>query len=224
MFGRKVALVVGVGAAGLALIGTGAGATFSTATQSHQTITAGTLGMSVWVPGNTNGCTAATDHCTQIKLADVGPVGSTFETPATHVYVTNTGNIPATFDAFQMSEADANTTADQALRNGMNVCIMSTDPSGTWVEGNGPLTVADALNPTVKENPVEVVPGQTVAYWVSFYAGQDSTLCGAKYSDGPHTIAAWTAAVGHAYATPASLPQAAQGGSVTPTLTFSFTG
>ena len=218
----KLAMMVGMGAAGLALIGAGAGATFTTDTQSHQTVNAGTLGLSVWAPGNA-ACPDATYKCSEITLPDVGPVGSTFETPATHVYVTNTGSVPATFSAIQMSEQDANSAADAALRNAMNVCIHSTDPSGTWVEGNGPLTVADALNPTVVENGVHVAPGDTVSYWVDFYAGQDSA-CGTTYSDGSHTRDTWAGYIGHGYQTPASLPQSAQGGSVTPTLTFSYTG
>ena len=221
MKARKIAVMVGAGAAGLALIGAGAGATFSTSTTSTQKVTAGTIGMSVWAPGTS--CPNATYKCAAITLPDVGPVGSTFETTPTHVYVTNTGNIPAYFAAIQMSETDTNSTHDAALRNAMNVCIHSTDPSGTWVEANGPLTVADALTPTVVENPVKVVPGQTVSYWVDFYAGQDSA-CGTIYSSGSHTTATWTGYLGHAYQTPASLPQDAQGGSVTPTLTFSYTG
>ena len=222
MKASKLAMMVGMGAAGLALIGAGAGATFTTDTQSHQTVNAGSLGMSVWASGNA-ACGSAAAGCSHITLPTVGPVGSTFETPATHVNVTNTGDIPAYFSQIQMSEADNGTTADVALRNGMNVCIHSKDPSGTWVEGNGPLTVADALNPTVTENPVKVNPGQTVSYWVDFYAGQDSA-CGTTYSDGSHTSAAWAGYLGHAYQTPDSLPQNAQGGSVTPTLTFSYTG
>ncbi|MGZ4601292.1 MAG: hypothetical protein ACXVYY_14430 [Oryzihumus sp.] len=58
---------------------------------------------------------------------------------------------------------------------------------------------------------------------MEFYAGKDST-CGATYSDGPNTANAWAQKVGHAYQTPASLTNEAQGGTVTPTLTFAFTG
>lgn len=221
MNARKIAIMVGMGAAGLALIGVGAGATFTTSTASSQTVTAGTVGMSVSAPGTS--CPDASYKCSSLTLPAVGPVGSTFETPATHVTVTNTGDIPSYFSAIQMSETDNGTTASVALRNSMNVCIHSNDPSGTWVEGNGPLTTATALNPTVGQNPVKVDPGASVSYWVDFYAGQDSA-CGTEYSDGPSTTTAWTGYLGGPYHTPASLPANAQGGSVTPTLTFSFTG
>ena len=70
---------------------------------------------------------------------------------------------------------------------------------------------------------MKVMPGETDTYQVEFYAGQDSTGCGTTLSDGSQTRSAW-AGVSGPYATPASLTSAAQGGIVTPTLTFSFTG
>jgi hypothetical protein len=219
---RPLIAAAGVVLAGIAVAGVGAGATFTTSASSSQKVTAGTLSVSLSANGAT--CTNVdASGCHALTLPDVGPVGSTFETPPTTVYVKNTGNIPAIFDAFQMSATTDGTAASSALFNEMNVCIKSTDPSGTWVEGNGPLSTATALNPTVKENPVEVAPGKTVTYSVNFYAGQDSR-CGTAYSDGAHTKDAWAAAIGHGYVTPASLTNAAQGGSVIPTLTFSFTG
>lgn len=226
---RLALAAIGAGAVGVALVGVGAGATFTDSTTSTQTVNAGTLQMSVYAAG-ANGCTSAADHCSSLTLPGVGPEGSTFDTPATQVFVKNTGNIPATFNAFQMSVAPTSTAKDTALLDETNVCITSYDSSAAnqnpayWVEGNGPLTTAVALNPTVKENGVTVNPGQTVWYTVSFYAGQDSAVCGQKVSDGSNTTAAWTGYDGHGYETPASLNNDAQGGSITPTLTFSFTG
>jgi hypothetical protein len=211
--------IAGVAVAGAAFIGTGAGATFTTATTSSQKVTAGTLHVALSAPGATcaNGDASG---CHALTLPDVGPVGSTFDTAPTLVTIKNTGNIPAFFDSIQMSETHNADTASAALRNQMNVCIKSTDASGTWVEGNGPLTKAISLNPTVKENPVELQPGQTATYQFEFYAGKDSAGCGTTVSDGTNTRAAW----GGTYTTPASLTNAAQGGVVTPTLTFAFTG
>jgi hypothetical protein len=207
----------GVAVAGAAFIGSGAGATFTTATTSSQKVTAGTLHVAVSASGATcaNGDASG---CHALTLPDVGPVSSTFDSSPSVVTVKNTGNIPAVFDSIQMSETHGADTASGVLRNEMNVCIKSTDASGTWVEGNGPLTKAISLNPTVKENPVTLQPGQTATYQVEFYAGQDSN-CGTVSSDGSHTAAAWGA-----YNTPASLTNDAQGGVVTPTLTFNFTG
>ncbi len=220
---RPLVILAGAALAGIALVGVGASASFTDSTSSTQKITAGQMNVVVSA-ANVPGCTDATNGCKSLSLPDVGPVGSTFETPATHVVVTNNGNVPAYFDAIQMSESDNNSSASATLRNEMNVCIRSHDDSGTWVEGNGPLTTAVALHPTVKENAVQLDPGQTASYWVSFYAGQDSAECGTTSSDGPTTKATWDGYDGGAYHTPASLTDAAQGGSVTPTLTFSYTG
>jgi hypothetical protein len=233
---RPLALAIGgAGIAGLALIGVGAGATFTDSTASHQTITAGHLNVVV-SSADSSVCPTAASGCKELTLAPVGPVGSSFETPATIVTATNVGDIPATFDAIQMTETDNGTNESAALKNQMNVCIMSHDPSGTWVEGNGPLATALALNPTVKENGVVLAPGASFTYAVSFYAGQNSRAytgdtdglasqgCGQITSSGPNTTAAWDAYDGGTYHTPASLTNAAEGGSVTPTLNFSFTG
>jgi len=226
---RKFFTVGALGIGAMALIGTGATATFTTSTNSNQTINAGTIGMSVWAPGNA-GCPDASWKCDSITLPAVGPVASTFETPATKVYITNTGDTPTYYDAVQITETHGVSNASPYLRNQMNVCIKGWDPetgipAGGWVEGNGPLTTAISLVPTVKENPIKLMPGETNWYSVNFYAGQDATLCGQKYSDGGNTTAAWKAATGNAdYSTPASLTNLAMGGVVTPTLTWSFTG
>lgn len=220
---RPLIALAGLALGGIALVGIGAGATFSTSTASSQKITAGTVGVSVSAPNATNGCTSAAANCSSLTLPDVGPVGSTFETPATHITVTNTGDIPAYFDAIQMTQSNNGSSASAALVNEMNICIMSHDTSGTWVEGNGPFTTALNLHPSVKENPVKLNPGETASYWVGFYAGQDSSLCGTTTSDGPNTTTAWQNYSG-VYHTPNSLTNAAEGGSVTATLHFSFTG
>jgi hypothetical protein len=219
---RPLIALAGVAVAGIAIAGVGAGATFTSSTSSDQTISSGTIGVSITAPGSD--CTDVGQRCTTLTLPAVGPVGSTFETTPTVVKMTNTGNIPATFDAIQMSEThDGSSSASNHLLNEMNVCIRSTDDSGgPWNEGNGPLTTAVALTPTVKENPVVLAPGGTATYQVDFYAGKDSA-CGTNSSDGTHTKAAWDGYDGGTYHTPASLNNDAMGGSVTPTLTFSFT-
>jgi hypothetical protein len=217
----KVITAGAVGVAALALIGTGAGATFTDAVHSNRTINAGTMNLQI---SNGAGGTVSADG-KSVTLPAVGPTGSTFESAHRVVTVRNTGNIPATADFFQMTESDAGNANDKALLAQTNVCIQSTDPSGgPWTEGNGPLTTAIALTPTVKENPVVLQPGQAMTFSVDFYAGQDSTQCRPVSSDGSHTKAAWDGYDGGPYHTPASLTNDAQGGSITPTLTFSFTG
>lgn len=215
---RKALAVGTMGVAALALVGTGAGATFTDSVHETQSIQAGTMNMQISGPGSVSA------DGKSITLPAFGPTGSTFESTKQVVTITNSGNVAATSAAIQMSESHPNAGNNNALFAQTNVCIMSHDPSGTWTEGNGPLSAAVALNPTVKQNSVVIEPGQSIQVWVTYYAGQDSANCGEVSSDGPNTSAAWDGYLGHPYQTPASLTNAAQGGTITPTMTFSFTG
>ena len=220
-YSRKFLTAGAVGVAALALIGTGAGATFTDAVHANRTVTAGT--MNVQITDGDGGNVSADGK--SVTLPPVGPTGSTFESDHHIITITNLGNIPATADAIQMTESHVGTANNNALFAQTNVCIQSTDASGgPWTEGNGPLATAVALNPTVKQNPVVLQPGQSMTFSVDFYAGQDPSYCNPISSDGSHTRAAWDGYNGGPYHTPASLTNAAQGGTITPTLTFSFTG
>jgi hypothetical protein len=216
---RSVVALVGAGILGIAAVGLGAGATFTDAVHANQRITAGTMHMTL----TSSKGTVSSDGRT-ITLPSFGPVGSTFETDQTTIRVHNSGDIPVTTAAFQLSETHGTSDASAVLLNELNVCIMSTDPNTipdphTWTEGNGPLTTGVALQPSVVENPIVLQPGQSMTFSVGFYAGQDSTHCGNVSSDGTNTAARWGT-----YHTPASLTSAAMGGVVTPSLEFSFTG
>lgn len=219
-YSRKVLTAGAVCVAALALIGTGAGATFSDAVHATQSINAGTMNVQI---SDAAGSISADGK--SVTLPAFGPTGSTFETNNV-ITVKNYGHIPATFDSFQMTESHVGTANNNALFTQTNVCIQSTDPVSAgghpWVEGNGPLATAVALTPTVKENPLVLQPGDTMTFSVDFYAGLDST-CGTISSDGSATKAAWEGYSGP-YHTPASLTDAAQGGSITPTLTFKLNG
>jgi hypothetical protein len=218
---RKILTAGAVGVAALALIGTGAGATFTDAVHADRTVTAGTMNVQIT---NGGGGTVSADG-KSVTLPAVGPTGSTFESAHHIVKITNNGNIPVTSDAIQMSESHVGTANNNALFAQTNVCIQSTDYSGgPWTEGNGPLSAAVALNPTVKQNPVVLQPGHSLTFSVDFYAGQDSSYCNEVWCDGPTTEGIWAGYLGGPYHTPASLTNAAQGGVITPTLTFSFTG
>jgi len=231
---RFIALIGVVSLAGLGLIGAGANAIFTTSSTSSQTITAGTPQVVLSSADASNGCTTIA-----IAEANPGPcsgtltlnppaiVGSTFETPASQIWVTNTGNVPVTETSIQMGASSGGSSADNALYSQMNVCLHSWDVSFGpytglgWVEANGPLSTAVALVPTVVENPVVIAPGASIWYSMEFYAGKNS-LCGNIYSSGPNTSARWAAYEGGAYSTPASLTNAAEGGVVTATFTYNY--
>lgn len=216
---RKFLTAGAVGVAAIALIGAGASATFTDQVQVNRTINAGT--MNVQITDGAGGTVSADGKSVTMPF---GPVGSTFITPHKIITVKNNGNIEVKSLAFQMTESHPGDARNNALAAQTNVCIQSTDYSGgPWTEGNGPLATAIALHPTVAQNPVTLQPGATMTFSVDFYAGMNS-LCNPVSSDGSNTKAAWDGYQGHPYQTPASLTDAAQGGVISPTLTFSFTG
>ena len=223
---RKVITVGALGVAALALIGTGATATFLDQVNATQDITAGTPGLRI-----TDGAGGAvSSDGKSVTLPALGPVNSTFESPHRVITLTNNGDIDLTAVAFQLTESHVGTANNNALASQINVCIQSTDASGgPWTEGNGPLSAAVNLVPTVAQNPFVMShdpagANHSVTFSVDFYAGKDSSQCNKVHSDGSSTNAAWNAIVGHGYSTPASLNNAAIGGLVTPKLTFSFSG
>jgi predicted ribosomally synthesized peptide with SipW-like signal peptide len=219
---RKVLTAGAVGVAALALIGAGASATFTASTSSNQTVTAGTAKVVLTSP-DVAGCTLVSDGCTSLTMPTVGPVGSTFQSIHRSITATNAGTVATESAKFSMSETHVNAANNNALLAQTNVCIQSTDyTGGPWTEGNGPLTAAIALG--VNQNPVHLLPGNSIVYSVDFYAGMDSTQCNPKHSDGSLNRAAWDAFLGGAYTKPASLTNAAQGGVINTTFTYSVTG
>jgi predicted ribosomally synthesized peptide with SipW-like signal peptide len=216
---RKFLTVSALGVAAFALIGAGATATFHDSVNGSQTITAGT--MNVQITDGAGGSVSGDGK--SVTLPPTGPVGSQFQTTHRIITVKNNGNIAVDSAKISMTEAHGSSGPNNALLAQTNVCIQSTDYSGgPWTEGNGPLTAAIALG--VVQNDVHLLPGDSLTFSVDFYAGQNSTQCHAVHSDGPNTNTAWDGYLGGAYTTPASLTDAAQGGVITPTLTFSFTG
>jgi hypothetical protein len=165
-------------------------------------------------PGGYRGpCTSASVGCTSITLPTVAVLGSIFDTTAIPITITNTGSIPITESTIQLT-ATANGTAGNYLRDEMNVCISRA----TTVVANGPLSYGLTHDPSVIVTGPTLAPGAADIYAVDFYAGQDSTTCNKTASDDPTTAAAWGP-----YVTPLSLTNAAEGGAVDVTLTWSYT-
>lgn len=227
---KAIAMTGVMSLAGLGLVGTGAHAIFTTATSSNQTVTAGTVNVVFWSSDANAGCTtqalAVANDCTSITLPTVGPVGSTFDTPASTVNEINTGSLPAAEASVQVTDT-VNNNAGYYLQDEMNMCIGS---DGAAV-ANGPLTTAMALTPTVTLDG-SLATGYAVlganqangdSFTVDFYAGQNSTICGDVYSVGSITSGIWRGYEGGAYTMPAALTSAAQGASVTVTVTNSAT-
>jgi len=220
-YSRKFLTVGALGVAAFALIGAGASATFNDSVDANQRVTAGTMNLQIT---DGAGGTVTQDGKT-VTLLPFGPASSTFETVHRDIVVTNNGDIPVKSLAFKMGGTYAGSDTSYVFWHQVNVCIQSTRAGGSpFTEGNGPLTAAVALSPTVSNNPLSLAPGQWMTFSVDFYAGMDSSQCGPSYSDSKKNTLNWKQALGGNYTTPASLTNDAMGGVITPKLTFSFTG
>lgn len=205
---KTVAMTGVLALAGLGLIGVGAHAAFTQNTTSSQTISAGSIAVVVSAPGAVENpyatnCSSPGDNCTTITLPAQGPFGSTFDT--TPVTVTITNNSPFTVtDVSAVSDTNTSLT----METEMGMCF--------WHSGaaqlNGYLTQLEAVPSWSLGNTI--ASGGTDTYSTDFYAGTTSSECGST-------------PVGAASAPTASadsLTSGAEGGSVTPTITFTYSG
>ncbi len=193
---KKFVTLGGVGLAGLALIGAGATATFTQSTTSNHPVQAGTMNVVLSGAG-----TLSTDQRT-LTFAPLGPTGSSF-VYAQLVNVKNVGDIPANFVYETLTAAGGSD-----LIAGLHVCISSDN-----ILYNGPLSsapVGQQLAGPLAAN------GGTDKYTVTIYAGDQVTPCGTGVAMG---------ALQPGVTSPApSLPNAAQGQSVTIGVRMDFEG
>ena len=182
---KTIAMTGVMSLAGLGLIGAGAHAAYTATTASSQTITAGTLSVAVSAPGATETtnsglpCTSAANGCTTITLPSFGPVASTFVTTPIEVTITNTGGIPISEVAVQLSDTNTNGTFEGETW----ACYYApetTGGSGDVVLANELLTTIEAYGPTAYIGTIP--PAGTDTYYVVFYAGDINTGCGPTYS------------------------------------------
>jgi hypothetical protein len=189
-YSRKVLTVGALGVAALALIGTGAGATFHGSVQAQQTITAGNLSVLITSP---SGSTSPDGKTVTLNTLTNEP--SHFSGPQETVTVTNNGSVPATVTGFTAADTYDNAALEGALNiqlvdsGGHQICndLISTLKAGTgFIAIPGGTTIAT---------------GGSMNVYVTFSSSGNSD---GNYGTG--------------------LPQAAQRGSVTPTLTANVTG
>jgi hypothetical protein len=219
---HRVAVAFGaIATLALALAASSAYGYFTTRGSGTGSATIGTTAVAVSTPysagiGGYHGpCTSASVGCTSITLPTVAVLGSSFDTTAIPVTITNTGNIPVTESAIQVT-ASTNGSDGDSLRDEMNLCIANVSGT-TTVVANGPLSYGLSHNPSVTLGGTTLAPRATYEYSVDFYAGQDSPICNKTASDYPGTAASWGP-----YLTPASLTNAAEGGDVDVTLTWTL--
>ena len=161
---HKIIATIGAGVAGLALIGTGAGATFTDNVNAQQQITAGTLSMTV----DSNAPGSSTDGKT-VTLAPVGPTQSTFTTGRQLITTTNSGNITASAITLSL---DASNNNNPALLDQVWVKIESWSAPN---QGGSLATAYDGPLSGLAGHPMaimgDVPAGDTDPFYVTFYAG-----------------------------------------------------
>jgi hypothetical protein len=212
---RKSTYTMALGAAALALVGMGAHAAFSTqSVSSHST---GSLSVTL-----TSSEAQSGNGTDALVLATSSAEGSTYNVGPEDVVATNTGTLPATEITIGITDPTANdSTANQALDAGTWACIYSdgvtiiNEPLSTVV-GEGTFVVGATTIPV----------GGTDDYGVQFYAGPtESNSCGGAFngiSGGEFTTAGPFVAGVNSSALALNNP--AQGGTITPTFTMTYSG
>jgi hypothetical protein len=160
-FTRRVLTVGALGVAAFALIGAGATATFTDGVQARQTITAGTMNMTITSPAT--GARRTNDGRT-LTLRPYGPVGSTFSTGPQTVIVSNNSNIDAKMVRLTVTAP----TSNDELRDGIYVKILMAD---TEIPAYDSLLtdLQSSLSPVIKGQTI--LAGTSMTADVTFYAG-----------------------------------------------------
>jgi hypothetical protein len=217
-----IAVLGGLGVAAIALIGAGASAVFTTSTTSSQSITAGTLSVVLYGPSGSSG-----DGSNTLTLPSVGEVGSTFATTPVEVQIYNNGNITASEISLKVTDTNNNST----LQSEVYACMVSGWASSTpWVMFNEPLWQIESYGSLplagqgtpVSATGADIAPGASDYYTLQFYAGPTAaTQCGS-------TVDWWGPAPNYPAGTTnpaaAALGSTAQGGTVIPALTLTYSG
>jgi predicted ribosomally synthesized peptide with SipW-like signal peptide len=187
-YSRKVLTVGALGVAALALIGTGAGATFHDSVQAQQTISAGNL--SVLIKSD-----SASTYGKTVTLHTLSDEPSHFSGPPETITMTNTGSVPATVTGFTAADTNNNT----ALEGALNIQIVDLDHGHEIY--NGLLSTLEAGGSfQIPSGGTTLATNGTMSFSVTF------------------------SSTGNTDVNNGGLPQAAQGGWVTPTLTANITG
>jgi hypothetical protein len=200
----RIAMTGAAGVMGLGLIGVGAHAAFTTTTQSHQTVSAGTLSMVLTSPGATGNGTKA------IQLAASPNNASSFTTGTIPVTAVNNGSLTAYNIQSTISVTDGGGGPTTALANEAFVCLVGTGSGSPFVIYNGTLAGAPHSQPVAGTEH----PGTKAQYIINVYAGKEPTKCGSSTTYG-------SAASGGTSTSP-SLLNTAEGGSFTITETLTY--
>lgn len=212
---KNMAMIGALSIAGVGLVGVGVHATFTTSTASAQTVTAGTLGLTLTSPGASGNGTLASP----LVLPASPYEGSTFAV-ANDVTVHNTGNIPATETSITIGATTDGSTASTDMEGELWACLSSDGV----VIFNEPLSVATGYG-TFTVGATMLPPSDE--YMLTVYAGNAPTICGATFtgvSGGSFNNANDLTVAPIANSAALSLNGDSEGGVVTPTMTMTYSG
>lgn len=160
---NKVLIGLTIVGAGFATVGAGAGADFVTSPSASQTISTGTLTVSV--SDGTNTSNGTVNSPAVLTLAPIGPTNSSFSNYHT-ITLKNTGNITAT-----VTDVELTTSGDvNPLANDVHISI--ADPTSHYV-CSGTVAHCTGVNLTPGGSFV-LAPGASLVMPVSTYAGGNS--------------------------------------------------
>jgi predicted ribosomally synthesized peptide with SipW-like signal peptide len=224
---RSVAMTGVLSLAGLGLVGAGAHAVFTATTTSAQTITAGTLSL-VLQATNPNGTHVTGYNTNSIAFAPQAPVASSFVTAPQLITIYNNGTVTATEISMQLTDPNNVANAASAALDSQTWVCMYSDGELAF---NEPMTTVEGYG-SVVIGAQTIAPQATDSYTVVFYAGSADGGCGPTFVG----ISGDTYTHFEAYTPPnptlgtntdptaLSLISAAEGGTITPTFTVSYSG
>jgi hypothetical protein len=210
----------------LGLVGAGAHAVFTTSTSSAQTISAGTLGL-VLRATNPDGSQVTGYNTNSITFASQAPVSSSFVTAPQLITILNNGNVTATEITMTLTDPyNLANAASAALDSQTWVCMYSDGE----LAFNEPMTTVEGYG-SVVIGAQTIAPKATDTYTVVFYAGSTDGGCGTTFTGiSGNTYTTFEGYSGAPAFGPntdplaASLNSAAEGGTITPTFTVSYSG
>ncbi len=206
---RFVAMTGVLSLAGLGLVGAGAHAIFATNVTATQQITSGALHVAIWDTLDPT-CPNAAANCQATTLATPPAVASSFVVGPEPIYVTNNGTLPAFWTGIGITDQG---TGDSALASESYLCLQDSNYNVLY---NGPFSSAS----TFAEHdsiPTSAAAGNFILTYVTFYAGPTTVEpCGDNGPFGTDPAGMNPAA--------SSLGNEAEGETMEPTFTFSFTG
>jgi hypothetical protein len=159
---NKVLLGIAIASAGFATVGTGAGAEFLDNSSASQSVTTGSVSISL--SDGTHSSQGSSTTPASLPLAPIGPTGSSFGNYKT-VTATNTGNVSAT-----VRDIELTTSGDvNPLANDVHTSIAGPTVYSQYV-CSGSVAHCTGVNLTPGGSYV-LAPGASITLAISTYAG-----------------------------------------------------